>query len=85
MQNHVLMHPSLQVAKRKPQRRRRSDLVLWVSLVPAGCTCAVPNAGSGWRKILFVPLMGSLDPGQSSLKLQFGHKAPYFASSLRDI
>ena len=45
MQGHVLMHPSFQGAKGKSQNRTRSGLVLWVVLVPAGCTCPVSRAG----------------------------------------
>ena len=45
MQSHVLMQPSLKVAKRKTQRRTPSGLVVWVILVPAGCSCPVFKAG----------------------------------------
>ena len=84
MQSHALLHPSLQVAKRKTQRRIQSGLVLWVGLVPAGCTRAVLKA-RWWRKKIHCPLLGSWDSRQSSLGLRFGQSAGYFSSPLRDI
>ena len=77
MQSHVLMHPFLQVAKRKTQRGTLSGLVHWVALVPAGCTCPVLKAG-GCCKTLVPPSMVSFDNRQSSLRLRFGQKPTYY-------
>ena len=57
MQSHVLVHPSLQVAKRKTQRGIRSGQAVWVSVVPAGCTCPVLMA-RGRCSTFFAPSWG---------------------------
>ena len=58
MQSHVIMPPSLQVAKHRTQRRARSGLVPWVSLVPAGCTCPVVIARGGGVVKIHCPING---------------------------
>ena len=59
MQSHVIMPPSLQVAKRRTQRKTWSGLVLWVSHVPAGCTFRVLSAALG-VVIIYCPINGVL-------------------------
>ena len=58
MQSNVCMHPSLQVAKRKTQRRIRPGHAVWVFVEPAGCTCLSLGRGGGVKNSL--PLNGVL-------------------------
>ena len=70
MQSHVFMHPSLQVAKCKTQRRTGSRLVVWVNLVPAGCTCPFLKAGGGVK--IYCPMNGV-----------FGSRSVFLEAALR--
>ena len=85
MQSHAILHPPLQVANGRTQRRTRSEIVLYVSLVPAGCTCPVLSAEGGPSRKFIAVLMGSYDVGQSSLRPQFSPNTAYVTSPLRDI
>ena len=64
MQSHVLMHPPLQEAKRKTQRRIPSGHAVWVCVVPASCTCPVLIARGVALKLIAPQWgMGILDSG----------------------
>ena len=79
MQRHVLMHLSLEVAKRNTQRRTPSGLEPWyMQAVPVLSL----KRGGGVSKSLF-PLIGSLESGQSSMRLRFDQNATYFASAIQ--
>ena len=71
---HVIMHPSVQVAKRKTQRRIRSDRqsASWWNLLAAP---GLPLWRAGGVNDS-LPLNGVLG---FSLRQQFGQNAPYFA------